>query len=140
MCLFYIYGAFQCVTNIFNVFEYISVYSNVFTNIVIGNSPLHSNYNTVTMRTHMYICFPLSTMTPFPTYFTTTLFFSFTLIFSNFHTIYVKITYQIFNFHFKTSPHILHSIINILNLHSKLSLFAQSIVEPKFSIKATKTI
>jgi hypothetical protein len=69
----------------FNVFEYIHslfeyiygvfiVHFNVFINIVIGISPSHSHYNVFTMRIHQHIFFLLSTMTPFPTYSTITLF------------------------------------------------------------------
>jgi hypothetical protein len=73
----------------FNVFHCISMCLNVFINIVIGISPLHSHCNVFVMHTHLQIIFSLYTMTPFPTCYTITfLFFPFLLIHSNFHTIY----------------------------------------------------
>jgi hypothetical protein len=50
------------------------MYFNVFTCNVIGILLLHSHYNVFAMRTHLYICFSLSTMIFFPTCFTTTLY------------------------------------------------------------------
>jgi hypothetical protein len=48
------------------VFEYLSMYLNIFINIVIGISPTYSHYNVFAISTHLYVFFSLSTMTPFP--------------------------------------------------------------------------
>jgi hypothetical protein len=77
---------------------------NVFTNNVIGISPLHYHYNVFVMCTHLHICFLLSTMAPFSTCFTTTLIFLVPLIDSNFHTIYGNIAYQFLLFSFIHHP------------------------------------
>jgi hypothetical protein len=69
------FDVIQYISMYLKVFEYLSMYLNVFTNIIIGISPLHSHYNIFAMCTHLYICFSLSTMTPFPTCFTTILFY-----------------------------------------------------------------
>jgi hypothetical protein len=58
----------------FNVFQCIKKNLNVFINIVIGISPLHSHCNVITMHTHIRICFSLSTMITFLTCYTTTFF------------------------------------------------------------------
>jgi hypothetical protein len=47
--------------------EYVLMYFNVFTKIVIGISPLHSQYKIYAMRIHLHIYFSLSIMTPFST-------------------------------------------------------------------------
>jgi hypothetical protein len=69
-----IHSIFQCISIYLKVFEYLSVYLNVFIDIIIGISPSHFHCNVFAIYTHLYICFLLSTMTPFPTCFTTTLF------------------------------------------------------------------
>jgi hypothetical protein len=80
-----IYGVFECIYSIFmvyfnvfiicfNVFQCIKKNLNVFINIVIGISPLHSHCNVITMHTHIRICFSLSTMITFLTCYTTTFF------------------------------------------------------------------
>jgi hypothetical protein len=57
-----------------NVFQCVWKFLNVFISIVIGISPSHPHCNVFAMRTHIYICFSLSTMTTFLTCYTTTLF------------------------------------------------------------------
>jgi hypothetical protein len=106
---------------------------NMFTNIVIGISPLHSHYNIFVMCTHIYICFSLSTMTPFPTCFITILFSPISLIHFNFHTFYKNITYQFLFFMF-----IHHPTFQIP--HYMLSVVVWSIVEPKLIIKDLITL
>jgi hypothetical protein len=71
---FNVYNMFQYIPMYLKVFECLSIYLNVFTNIIIGISPSNFHYIVFAMCIHLYICFSLSTMTPFPTCFTTTLF------------------------------------------------------------------
>jgi hypothetical protein len=61
----------------FNLFQCISMCLNVFIDIVIGISPLHSHRNVFAMHTHLQIFFSVYTMTPFPTCYTTIIFFPF---------------------------------------------------------------
>jgi hypothetical protein len=87
------FNVFQCISNVFivclwciftkyfnefivhlNVVKFISMYFNVFSNVVIGILPSHSHYNNFAMRIYLHICFSLSTMTSFLTCSSTTFF------------------------------------------------------------------
>jgi hypothetical protein len=70
-----IYSIFMVCFNLFiicfNVFWCIWKYLNVFIDIIIGISPSYSHKNIFAMRTHVHICFLLSTMTTFLICYTT---------------------------------------------------------------------
>jgi hypothetical protein len=103
----------------FNVFQFISMCLNVFIDIVIGISPLHSHCNVFAMHTRQYISFLLYTMTPFSTCYTTTFFF--------FHSRWSVPTFKqsIITFNVFTSLHILHSTFQVVTgctEHSKVQI------------------
>jgi hypothetical protein len=88
----------------FNVFL---IYFNIFYDIVIVMTPLHFHYNLSAMRTHLHICFLLSTMIPFQTSSTTTLFSLISI--GRFKLLFKSIIYQCFTLHVCTLSHIPHS-------------------------------
>jgi hypothetical protein len=98
----------------FNVFHCISMCLNVFTDIIIRILPSHSHCNVFIMHTHLHIFFStlhndsLSNML-----YHYIIFFPFSLIHSNFNTIYEKITYQPL-LHVDTSPHIPHPTFHVV--------------------------
>jgi hypothetical protein len=113
----FIVNTFKC---IYSVFQFIYNVFNVFTDIVIVISPPHSHFNVYAMCTYLHICFSLSMMIPFPTCFTSILFFPFPLVRSNFH---LKVLY------FNSYSSRLYVIP-----HSTLSLIAWNTIEPRFLI------
>jgi hypothetical protein len=101
--IFYYTGSiFSIYVNVFMV--YLWCIHSIFTDIIIGIFPSHSHYKIFAIHIHLYICFSLSTMTTFPTYFATTSFFAFPLICFNFHVVYKSITYQFLLFMSRDYP------------------------------------
>jgi hypothetical protein len=115
------YNMFQC---IYRMFQCISMYLDVFIDIVIGISPSRSHCNVFAMRTHIYIFFHSTQWLPSQHAIPLHFFFPFPLTRSIFHTTYEKFTYQSLLFMF-----IHYSTFHIP--HSMLSLVVRSIVEPK---------
>jgi hypothetical protein len=112
------YSIFESLYNMLNVFEctysIFMVYFNVFINIMNGISLSHSHCNVFTKRTHVYIWFSLSTMTPFPTCYTTTLYSPISIyLFQLSYNLWIKYI-SILTFHVYTSPHILHSMSSLV--------------------------
>jgi hypothetical protein len=118
------FNVFQCISMYLKVFKCLSMYLNVFINIIIRISPSHFHYNGFAMCTHLYIYFSLSTMTPFLTCFTTTLYFMFHWSFWTFIQS-MKILHT--NFYFSCLYITPHSTF----LCSMPSLVARSVAEPK---------
>ena len=94
------FNVLECIHAVFsmcrNVFEYIYVYFNVFTNIVIDILPSHSHYKCfchMHLPTYIFI-FYYSQWPFFQCALPLPSFLPFLLIHSNFHTIYKNITYQ----------------------------------------------
>jgi hypothetical protein len=110
----YIYIIFMYL-NIFVVyFNVFIMYLNIFSDIVIDILLSHSRYNVSAMRTHLYICFSLSTMNPFPICTTTTLFSHVSIDLFNklFHIPLCSINYSTFHIVISCTEH--HRSPNIL--------------------------
>ena len=104
-------------------FKVYTMYYDLNTNIIIGILPSHSYYNVFAMHILLYICFSLSMQLPSQYALSLTFFYMFPLIYFNSYAIYKSITYPFF-----------YSSCLYLIPHSKPSLIAWSITEPKLNI------
>jgi hypothetical protein len=109
-----------------NILEFISMYFNVFLNIVIGISPLYCHYNNFSMCIHLHICFLLSTMTSFSTCSTTTLFSLVPIDPFKLHVAHKSITYQFLLFTFIHYP--TFHIVTSCAVHSGAQVFLRIFV------------